>query len=224
MIQTTLTCLLIGKPKPFGPQPFNQETLVGELSAMGRTATEHPVMLGFTGFDGDEVADRVNHGGRDKAVHLYPAGHYPFWQGRDPDQSLFNQPGAFGENLSCAGLTEDQLCLGDIFRIGEALVQCSHARQPCWKLNHHLGQKDIVKTIIKTARSGSYFRVLEPGYVQAGDMIEHIERPLPQWPLDRLFHLLIGGAPEREAGELMMLAENPVLAASWRQRALARIS
>ncbi len=211
MIKTRLDQLLIGTPKPFRKD--------GETSAIVKTPVEDARMLGFDGLSGNQVADQVHHGGRDKAVHLYPADHYAFWQDRYPDLELLEHPGAFGENFSCTGMSEDRLCLGDIFRLGEALIQCSHARQPCWKLNHHFGKPDVLKTIVKTGKSGCYFRVLETGKVRAGDHFIQQARPLPEWPLDRLFGLIIGGGHKGRNAELEMLAKNPLLAESWRLRA-----
>ena len=176
-------------------------------------------MLGFLGLEGNEVADPVHHGGPDKAVHLYPAEHYAYWRDRYPDVSVLDQPGAFGENFSCEQMIESELCLGDIFRVGEALIQCSHARQPCWKLNHHFGKPDVLKTVIETAKSGSYFRVLEEGRVQAGDEMVQQDRPLPDWPLERLFSLIIAGKHKGQGAALRVLSENPLLADTWRVRA-----
>ncbi|MEH6791978.1 MOSC domain-containing protein [Parasphingorhabdus sp.] len=211
MIRTRLTQLLIGTPRPFGDE--------GELSAIVKTATDQPLMLGVEGLEGNEVADPIHHGGRDKAVHLYPAEHYQFWQEKYPDLAVLDEKGAFGENLSCSGMTEQILCLGDIFRIGEALIQCSHARQPCWKLNHRFGKRDVLKTVVRTTKSGSYFRVLEPGMIRAGDELIQLEQPFPEWPLDRLFGLLVAGEHEGQGAELRFLSENPVLAKTWRVRA-----
>jgi MOSC domain-containing protein YiiM len=116
-------------------------------------------------------------------------------------------------------MTEDKLCLGDIFRIGDALIECSHARQPCWKLNHHFGHPDVLKTVIKTTKSGSYFRVLEAGKISAGDTIIQQERIHPDWPLQRLFGLIIGGKHKGQGAELRKLSDMPALAETWRKRA-----
>ena len=211
MIRTRLDQVLTGTPKPFRDG--------GEMSAIAKVATDRPLMLGFLGLEGNQVADPVHHGGPDKAVHLYPAEHYAYWRDRYPDVSVLDQPGAFGENFSCEQMTESELCLGDIFRVGEALIQCSHARQPCWKLNHHFGKPDVLKTVIKTAKSGSYFRVLEEGRVQAEDEMVQQDRPLPDWPLQRLFSLIIAGQHKGQGAALRALSENPLLADTWRVRA-----
>ncbi len=212
MIETILDNLLIGTPKPFRED--------GEMSAIAKQTVAFPVQLGLLGLEGNQVADPLHHGGRDKAVHLYPVEHYAFWADKYPGLEILNRPGAFGENLSCTGMTEDKLCLGDIFRIGDALIECSHARQPCWKLNHHFGHADVLKTVIKTTKSGSYFRVLEPGKISAGDTIIQQERIHPDWPLQRLFALIIGGKHKGQGAELRKLSDMPALAETWRKRAV----
>lgn len=211
MINTTLDTVLIGRPQLFGEN--------GELSAIVKHPVNNAIQLGEFGLAGNQVADRLHHGGRDKAIHLYPPEHYAFWREKYPDVEALNSPGAFGENFSCTGMTEDELCLGDVFRIGEAVIQCSHGRSPCWKLNHRFGKPDVLKTVIKTTKSGSYFRVLNPGKVQAGDIIEQIERPFPKWPVSKVFRLVVGGDHKGREDELLYLSRVAVLAESWRERA-----
>ncbi len=211
MIETTLQTLLIGTPQPFRGDD--------EKSAIVKRPVEGQVYLNYEGLEGNEVADKIHHGGRDKAVHLYPIEHYAFWREKYPHLNLLNHKGAFGENLSCVGLTEENLCLGDVFSIGEALIECSHARQPCWKLNHRFGEPDVLKTVVKTTKSGSYFRVLKPGMVQAGDTIKQLERPLANWPLSRVFRLIIGGEHKGQGRALQALAASSALAETWRERA-----
>ncbi|MEW4467174.1 MOSC domain-containing protein [Parasphingorhabdus sp. JC815] len=211
MIVTSLDALLIGMPKLFRED--------GEMSAIVKHPVTEAIELGPFGFVGNQVGDLLHHGGRDKAVHLYPLEHYDFWKQKYPGLDILEKPGAFGENLSCTGMTEDRLHLGDIFRLGEAVIECSHARQPCWKLNHHFGHKDVMKTVIKTTRSGSYFRVLQPGIVRAGDRLIQIDRQHDDWPLTRLFKLIIGGEHKGQGAELEKLSTMPALAETWRKRA-----
>jgi len=211
MIRTRLDHLLTGTPQPFRGE--------GETSAIAKTPIDRSLMLGFDGLEGNRIADSLHHGGPDKAVHLYPVEHYAFWRDQYPDVSLLEQPGAFGENFSCERMVETQLCLGDIFRVGEALIECSHARQPCWKLNHRFGKSDVMKTMIQSGKSGSYFRVLEEGRVKVGDEMVRQDQPLPEWPLERLFGLIIAGRHQGHGAELKALSKNPILAASWRMRA-----
>ena len=211
MIRTRLEHLLTGTP-----QPFRED---GETSAIAKAPVDQPLMLGFLGLEGNQVADPLHHGGPDKAVHLYPAEHYAFWRKRYPDVAVLERPGAFGENFSCEHMTESQLCLGDVFRVGAALIQCSHARQPCWKLNHRFGKSDVLKTMVRSGKSGSYFRVLQEGRVMAGDEMIQQDRPLPEWPLERLFGLIVAGQHKGHGPELKALSKNSILAESWRIQA-----
>jgi MOSC domain-containing protein YiiM len=122
-------------------------------------------MLRFGNFDGDRQADRVNHGGLEKAVCVYPFDHYPYWSnrlGRDLE------PGAFSENLTVFGAIETEVCVGDVFRIGEATVQVSQPRMPCTKLAGKNGSKMLPKLIANVGYTGFYMRVLSEGLVDAG--------------------------------------------------------
>ena len=143
----------------------------GEASAIAKAPREGPVAVGLLGLDGDEQADAVHHGGIDKALHHYPADHYPFWRSVLGEHPLLAQAGAFGENVSTLGLTEREVCLGDHFRLGSALIEVSQGRQPCWKQGHRLGNPAVVATIVTYRIPGWYYRVLEPGMVAAGDTL-----------------------------------------------------
>jgi MOSC domain-containing protein YiiM len=130
-------------------------------------------MLRVSGFEGDGQADRRNHGGPDKAVCVYSAIHYPHWQrmlGRRLD------PGAFSENLTVSGIREARVCVGDVFRAGEAVVQVSMPRTPCDKVAGKNGEKRLSKWISGSGYTGFYMRVLEEGLVQTGDAFERVER------------------------------------------------
>ena len=127
--------------------------------------------------------------------------------------------GAFGENVSTSGWTETDVCLGDRFRLGTALVEIAQGRQPCWKQSHHLSTNAVVKAMVATARTGWYYRVIEEGEVAAGDEILLVERPLAEWPVARVFRLLIGGGHRGEAAALRDLAIVGALAEGWRERA-----
>lgn len=206
----TVDALLTGMPVPFRD---------GDYSAIAKQPVSGAVRIGWLGLAGDSVADPVHHGGWDKAIHLYPQDHYGWWRERKPGHPLLEKPGAFGENIASRGMTEEEVCLGDRFSLGSAVVEVSHGRQPCWKLDHRFGARDVMATIVKTARCGIYFRVLREGEAEAGAMMELLERPLPQWSIARLFRLLIGGGHKGEPDAVRALADMPVLAEAWRDRA-----
>ena len=190
-----------------------------EASAIAKTPVDGALRVGLLGIDGDEQADLTVHGGVDKAIHHYPRDHYDWWAGELGDHALLGAPGAFGENISTEGLIESQACIGDRYRLGSALVEISQGRQPCWKLGHRFGIATVPATVVTTRRSGWYYRVIEEGSVAAGDALALVERPLPEWSVERVFHLLVGGAGKREPEALRALAAMDALATSWRARA-----
>lgn len=205
-----ILAVLLGKVRPFRGDD--------EPSAIGKLPVADLVAVGPMGLAGDEQADRTVHGGIDKAIHHYPADHYDWWRGYLDDAPLLDAPGAFGENISTSGLDEQNVFLGDRFRLGTALVEVSQARQPCWKLDHRFGAKGVMAQVVKTRRTGWYYRVLEPGQVRAGDALELVERPYPEWPLASLFALLIGGEAKDRPADLSALRNVPVLAETWKVR------
>jgi len=132
-------------------------------------------MLRLRGFEGDGQADLVNHGSPDQAALLFAAEHYPGWEER-LGRKL--SPGAFSENLTVEGATESAICVGDVFRIGDALVQATQPRQPCGKLARKLGEPRLVDWVIDAHQGGIYVRVLEEGRVASDATLELItQRP-----------------------------------------------
>lgn len=190
-----------------------------DRSAIAKKPTAEKLHVGFLGIEGDEQADLSVHGGVDKAIHHYPRDHYDWWAETLGGHALLDAPGAFGENISTEGLIESEACVGDRYRLGTALVEISQGRQPCWKLGHRFGIARVPATVVATRRSGWYYRVVEEGSVIAGDPLELVERPLPDWSVERVFYLLIGGAGEREPAALRDLAAMDALATTWRARA-----
>ncbi len=208
-MKTPILAVLMGKAIPFRGD---------EASAIGKLPVADAVAVDAMGLVGDEQADRTVHGGIDKAIHHYPADHYDWWRGQLGAAPLLDAAGAFGENISTIGLDENSVFLGDRFRLGSALVEVTQARQPCWKLDHRFETKGVMAGVVKTRRSGWYYRVLEPGIVRAGDDLELVERPYPEWPLASLFGLLIGGEAKDRVADLRALRDVPVLAETWKVR------
>jgi MOSC domain-containing protein YiiM len=209
-MKTEILAVLCGQVRPFRGDE--------EPSAIGKLPVAHAVAVGPMGLAGDKQADRTVHGGIDKAVHHYPADHYDWWREHLGNPALLDAPGAFGENISTTGLDETNVCLGDRFRLGTALVEVSQARQPCWKLDHRFGAKGVMAQVVKTRRTGWYYRVIEAGQVSAGDSLELVQRPYPDWPLASLFGLLIGGEAKDRPADLRALREVSVLAETWKVR------
>ena len=198
-----------------------------EPSAIAKFPATGPIAIGPLGLADDEQADPVHHGGLDKAIHHYPYEHYAFWHGEIGNHALLAAPGGFGENIATLGLLENEVCIGDRFRLGTALVELSHGRKPCWKISHRFGLPKLTAQVVKTGRAGWYYRVLEPGSVQAGNAMALVERFLLEWTVARTFDLIVRGTGKHDPAALRALAGMEVLAAAWRDsaaKALAQFS
>ena len=148
----------------------------GDLVSTGiyKTPVQQPVWLGKLTLDGDDQADKKVHGGAHQAAYCYPLEHYAHWQPKLAMSRL--SYGTFGENFTITGLNEDNICIGDTLQIGEAVVQVTMPRIPCFKLAHKLGNPKIIKEFLHSGRSGFYLRVLSEGLVKAEDAIKIISR------------------------------------------------
>jgi MOSC domain-containing protein YiiM len=132
------------------------------------------LLLRTLNLDGDRQADLSVHGGRDKAVYVYPAEHYEYWREELPGRDL--PWGSFGENCTTTGIVEAAVQIGDRFRIGSAEVVVTQPRLPCHKLGVKFGQADMVKRFAASRRTGFYVAVLKEGEVGAGDAIQLLGR------------------------------------------------
>jgi MOSC domain-containing protein YiiM len=126
------------------------------------------VRLTKLGFEGDGVADLKHHGGGDKAVCVYSTEHNPYWESV---LGVKLPPAPFGENLSVSGLSEEDVCIGDVFQAGTAVLQISQPRQPCKTLAARYGRNDMLKLVVDSGLTGFYLRVLEEGTVKKGDIL-----------------------------------------------------
>ncbi len=211
-----INTVLVGTPKPLAR---------GKESAIAKRAVIGAVMIRANGLEGDAQADLRVHGGPDKAVHLYPFAHYQSWceELTSPQAvELLKTPGAFGENLSVDRLTEHDVCIGDIWQAGNALLQISQGRQPCWKLNERFGVADMAARVQNSGRTGWYFRVLQPGSVESGAYFQLRERPNPNWSIAKIADIFYRDRMNFEAlREISLLAE---LAEGWKNLVLKRLS
>ena len=132
------------------------------------------VRVGRLNIEGDQQSDLTVHGGAGKAVYVYPSEHYDFWQKELPDADL--PWGAFGENLTTTGLTEDDVRIGDHFAIGSAEFVVTQPRMPCFKLTIRFGRADMIKRFYRSGRSGFYLAVAKEGEIGAGDEISLLSR------------------------------------------------
>ena len=191
----------------------------GQDAKWGSSIWKHPtaerLSLGRTDLAGNAQADLKNHGGPDKAVCCYSAEHYPHWRSALGLTEAEFGFGAFGENFTLTGCTEDSVCLGDIYTVGTAKVQISQPRMPCWKVGRRWERPDLPGEMTKTSRTGFYLRVLEEGEVGAGDTLTLQERPLPDCTVARLNTALY--VQKNDPLQDEELSRLPLLAEAWRR-------
>ena len=173
-----------------------------------------PVAVLATHLAGDGQADLRVHGGPDKAVYAYPQEHWAYWRQLLPTAQLV--PGAFGENLTTQGLLEADVRVGDCFQLGTAVLMAVQPRRPCFKLGIRLARPGIVREFELARRSGIYFRVQQPGTLQAGDAITLVQRSAFAATIQDMVDCLAPGPHDLE--KVRGLLETPYLSNSWRER------
>ena len=209
----TAVAVLRGRAVPY--------TRPGSRSAIAKTPVRGPVHVGPLGLEGDEQGDPKVHGGLDKAVHQYAQEHYVPWRTELGALPVLAAPGAFGENIASTGMTEHSLCLGDQVRVGSSvLLEVSQSRQPCWKLNDRFAVPTMARRVQDSGRTGWYYRVLQPGHLQAGDALVLVARPWPEWTLARIIDVLYH--QPFDAAVLQALAALP-LTPSWQRMVQGRL-
>ncbi|MEH2117762.1 MOSC domain-containing protein [Nostoc sp.] len=170
------------------------------------------VMVRELNLDGDRQADLTVHGGVDKAVYVYPFEHYDYWRSELPDTEL--TLGIFGENFTVTGLREEELNIGDRFKIGSVELMVTQPRLPCYKLGIRFGRSDMVKRFLASRRSGFYFRVLQEGEVGIGDTLELSSRDDNNITVANIIQLYVR---EQNNPELLhRVAQLEALPESWR--------
>ncbi len=160
---------------------------------------------------GDQVTNGKAHGGEEKAVNVYPGEHYSYWS-----ESLkipMPENGSFGENFTCEGWLETDACIGDIYQVGQAIIQVSQPRQPCATLARRWNIPDFIRIVNTSGRTGWYLRVLEEGGVQAGDEITLQNRPFPEWSVARANAIVMN--PRADPSAARALADCPALSPAW---------
>jgi MOSC domain-containing protein YiiM len=158
----------------------------------------------------------------DCALMNYALEHYDFWRARYPaNAALFATPCVFGENLSTLGITEQTVCLGDIWRAGTALLQVSWGREACNTMAERLHDPQAPEVMHQQSRNGWFYRVLQAGEIQSSTALTLVERPYADWALERAQKSIFN--PDAPVAELEALSKLDVLARSWRDQVLKRL-
>lgn len=196
------------------------ETISGGLSAaMHKQRMDQRIWLWPQGLGQDSLGDERFHGGPERALHHYPAEHYVHWRQSYP-QTQWVLPG-FGENLSTIGVREEQVCIGDIFRWGDTVLQISQPRSACYRLNLDGQFPELAQQVQDNGRCGWFYRVLKPGYVSPRERLELVQRPFPALTVARA-HMLFYHRPLDRSG-LVQLQRCEGLSMQWREIAARRL-
>lgn len=159
-----------------------------EKTGIFKNPVDTPLFLEKTKVTHDTIIDRVHHGGEHKACYIFSEEEYGFWKKQYPDLSW--NWGMFGENLTVTGLKESQIRVGNIYRIGTALVQVSQPREPCYKLGIRFNDQGILKKFIDRSRPGTYLRILKEGEVSKNDELILIEESENDLTIGQFYNLL----------------------------------
>ncbi|HYC31391.1 MAG TPA: MOSC domain-containing protein [Gemmatimonadales bacterium] len=212
-----LISVQVGRPRTVGTAGATDPMQRRFRSAIWKEPATGPVAVGTLGLAGDAVANTRVHGGPDQAVLMYAGSHYPLWEAEWGRDGL--RPGAFGENLTVAGLTETEVCIGDVLEIGGATFQVSQPRQPCATLARRHQVPDMVALVQANGRSGWYLRVLSEGTVEAGQRIRLASRPNPGWSVRRAAQARLRRREDPEAARALGRCDG--LSSGWRERIAA---
>jgi MOSC domain-containing protein YiiM len=215
----TLVSIQVGMPQQLGNEDASDPMDRPWSTGFFKKPVEGPVWLGRTQLDGDGQADLKHHGGPEKAVLAYAEGHYPTWRN---ELSFPDLPyGAFGENFTVTGFTEESVCIGDTYTIGEVIVQISQPRVPCWKISRRWRIEGLEARVKQTGRTGWYLRVLKEGDVDANQNLILLDRPFPEWSIARTNDIIHRRDTDPDA--IAQLASCELLASNWRENLASRL-
>jgi MOSC domain-containing protein YiiM len=208
-----LASVQVGTPHRYGTKDASAKLDQPWHTSFFRVPSAEARWLFTTHLAGNDQADKKNHGHLNQAVLLYAAAHYPAWQaelGRD-DMG----PGGFGENFTVADLSEANVCMGDVYAIGDALIAVTGPRYPCWKISQRWGIADLTERVAATGRTGWYAEVRREGQIVPGAAITLVERPYPDITIAAINAFAHGHNRNHAQAEVLMAS--PALDEFWRK-------
>jgi len=209
-MEAVLTSIQVSETKTY----FHEATGEEWTSSIEKKPVDGVVFVDVLNVAGDAQTDKKNHGGKDMAVMGYSLAHYATWASEWGEDILPN--GSFGENFTIDGLDEDDVMLGDIYRVGDTVrLQVTKPRQPCFKLQRILNRESIIKEVVDTNRSGWYFRVLQTGNVEAGMPIMLEDRVDGRFSITHLSNLITH--PKDGIEDKRILMDLDLLPYGWRR-------
>jgi len=177
------------------------------LTGIYKKPTDEPIYLAKNDVINDEISDRKHHGGFYKACYLFSSEQYTYWKNLYP--KLDWTWGMFGENLTVSDFDERTVFLGDVYKVGDAVVQVSDYREPCYKLGYKFGDQKVLKQFIEKGFAGTYLSVLEEGFVANKDQFTLVDRPDNSITAAELFHLAF--AKEKNQDLLKIVANSEAI-------------
>ncbi len=183
-----------------------------EVTGIYKKPIDQPIYLTKNDVMNDEISNRLNHGGYFKACYIFSSEQYPYWQNLYPN--LDWSWGMFGENLTVSGFDETKVFVGDIYQVGEALVQVSQYREPCYKFGHKFGTQEVIKQFIQHGFGGTYLSILEEGFVTIDDEFVLVNRPEESLTVAQLFDLVY--AKDKDQNLLKIAATSTAIPAKKR--------
>lgn len=209
-IQGQVLRLQIGQALPFARE---------QTSAINKSRVDR-VEVTTLGFVGDEQADQFFHGGQVQAVHQMPQRVYALIAQAFPEVVIHE--GMLGENLIVSDMTEDTVCIGDVFAIGDVRLQVTRPRRPCWKIDAQLNRRGVAKCLQDQGCVGWYHQVLHTGSIREGDVCVLQKRPYPFATLARLWQIW-NDSDFRDADEIARWLAVEPLERSFRQGLVRRL-
>lgn len=195
-------------------------SLAGDGAATGihKTAVRDARWLDAGGVAGDAQANLIHHGGSERALNHYPTEHYAVWRQRYPGTDDVFVPGVLGENITTQGMTEENVGIGDVFTLGDAVIQIAQPRMPCAKIGARTGIAGLARAVAGQGLAGWLYRVLEAGPIRAGDTLARIEQAEHGITLADLWCAYNARRPDAiQRRQMITLAAQPTLAPAWRK-------
>lgn len=219
-MKSNIISLQVGKVRSLGDSTGKTFFDKAWESGSFKEAVKSALWLSKSGLDGDEVADKIHHGGEEKALFANSYENYENWRLFLGLESL--PLGALSENITVSGLHESTVFLGDIHKIGDAIVQVSQPRKPCWKISKKWKNKKFTNEIYTTGLTGWYYRVLREGYIKSGDTIEVISQD--DTKISILEANMAFANPDEQKELLQKISTLPYIAQSYKNSIIGRIS
>lgn len=214
-----LRSMQVGTPQKYGLEGSRAAMERRWETSFFRTPDPQPRWLYTTHLEGNSQADTKNHGQPGQAVLLYSGAHYPLWQEELNLPEI--GPGGFGENFTLDGMSEQTACVADIYALGEARIQVTGPRYPCWKIARRWDIADLTQRVAATGRTGWYCRVIKEGLIEPGMPVKLVERPCPRWTMALINDFAYGH--NKDVGLAQELASCPQLEEWWQKMIMRRV-